>query len=225
MSAPRFSDEMRRECSAAWDAVLAHPFVAGLGDGTLPPSAFRRYMVQDYLFLVEYARVLALATAKAADPGDMGRLAELLNATLNTEMSLHREFAGYVGIPSAEMDGAAMTPACHAYTSHLLAVAWGEPLGVLAASLLPCQLGYAEIGTTLARGGEPDVPEFAQWVQMYASEEYVGLARWLAGRADALAEQAGPNERGRMAAVYRESLRLEHGFWDMALGAEVDGGL
>jgi thiaminase/transcriptional activator TenA len=175
-------------------------------------------MVQDYLFLVEYARVLALAAAKAPALDGMGRLAELLHATLNVEMELHRGFAGRVGIGRGEVEGAAMLPACHAYTSHLLAVAWGQPPSVIAASLLPCQLGYAEIAQRLAQQGLPPVPEYAEWVHAYVADDYVSLARWLAEYADQLGAQASATERDAMERAYRASLRCEHGFWDMALG-------
>ena len=111
-----------------------------------------------------------------------------------------------------------MLPACQAYTSHLLAVAWSEPPAVIAAALLPCQLGYAEIARHLAERGLPPVGEYAEWVQMYVSDDYVRLARWLAEHADGLAESAGARELGRMDAVYRQSLACEHGFWEMAFG-------
>jgi thiaminase/transcriptional activator TenA len=217
-----FSGAMRMASVRDWDAVLGHPFLQGMRDGSLPIDAFRRYMVQDYLFLVEYARVLALAVAKAPGLDGMGRLAELLHATLNVEMELHRGFAGRVGIGRAELEGAEMLPACHAYTSHLLAVAWGQPPSVIAASLLPCQLGYAEIAQRLAELGMPPVPEFAEWVRAYVADEYVSLARWLALYADHFGAQANITERAAMEAAYRASLRYEHGFWDMALGGQGD---
>jgi thiaminase (transcriptional activator TenA) len=216
----RFSASMRRRTSDAWEGVLTHPFIQGIHQGTLPAAAFRVYMIQDYLFLIEYSRVLALAAAKSPTLGGMQRMAELLHATLAVEMQLHRDFAGRLGISAVELEGAKMLPRCHAYTRHLLTVAWSEPVEVIAASLLPCQLGYAEIAATLAAKGTPPIPEHAEWVVAYTADEYVSLARWLGEHADALAEQAGPRLLVRMEEVYGESLRLEHGFWDMAF----DGG-
>jgi thiaminase/transcriptional activator TenA len=216
-----FSARQRVATAADWESVLAHPFLRGMRDGTLPRAAFQRYMVQDYLFLVAYARVLAIASAKAVDLDAMGRMAEMLHATLNVEMALHRGFAERVGIPAPALASAAPLPACQAYTSHLLAVAWSEPLAVIAAALLPCQLGYAEIARHLAAQGPPDVAEYAEWVVAYTAPEYVQLAEWLGGQADALAASAGPRDLDQMERVYRESLRLEHGFWDMALGSDV----
>ncbi len=216
--ASAFSRAARERTAPRWDAVLGHPFLLGLADGSLPEEAFRRYMVQDYLFLVEYARVMALAAAKARDLDSMGRLAELLHATLNQEMQLHRDFCSRVGIGLAELEQSPMLPGCHAYTSHLLAVAWGESAAVLAASLLPCQLGYAEIAAHLARRGRSPVPAYQEWVDAYASDDYVRLALWLGQHADALFVSAGSAERRHMEEVYLESLRLEHGFWDMAWG-------
>ena len=80
---------------------MSIPFVRGLGEGTLPLAQFRFYMCQDYIFLKEYSRVIALAVVKAPELADMGRFADLLNATLNTEMELHRSFAVKFGISTA----------------------------------------------------------------------------------------------------------------------------
>jgi thiaminase/transcriptional activator TenA len=212
---------MRRACAAEWELELAHPFLIGLADGTLPQASFRRYMIQDYLFLIAYARVLALASAKAPDLEGMGKLAELLHATLNVEMELHRGFAARVGIDRGELERAEMLPGCHAYTSHLLAVAWAQPPAVIAAALLPCQLGYAEIAQHLAERGESPVPEYAEWVRAYVADEYVSLAGWLAGYADRLASDASQTEWAAMVRAYQASLRYERGFWDMALGERL----
>jgi thiaminase/transcriptional activator TenA len=210
---------MRSQTQETWQSVLSHPFIAGMRDGTLPAAAFRVYMIQDYLFLVDYSRVLALATAKSASLGGMHRMVELVHATITVEMQLHRDFAGRLGISAAELESAEMLPQCHAYTRHLLAVAWAEPAEVIAACLLPCQLGYAEIAASLAAGGTPPKAEHAEWVAAYTADEYVRLARWLGEHADDLAEQAGPRILDRMDEAYRESLRLEHGFWDMAFSS------
>ena len=87
------SERLRQAVAPIWQKTLTHPFVTGLGDGALPLENFRFYMGQDYVFLIEYSRLLALATAKAPDLDTMGRFANLLDATLNREMALHREFA------------------------------------------------------------------------------------------------------------------------------------
>ena len=100
----RFTEQLRRQTADLRLQVLEHPFVKGIGDGDLPLESFRFYMCQDYVFLVDYCRVLALAVAKADDLETMGRFAGLLHETLNTEMDLHRGFAAKFGISAQELE-------------------------------------------------------------------------------------------------------------------------
>jgi thiaminase/transcriptional activator TenA len=151
-----FTDAIRAKAHPIWDRELKHPFVRGLGDGTLPIDRFRFYLGQDYLFLIGYCRVFALATAKARDLQTFGVFTRLLDETLNTEMQLHRDYCQRLGIAATDLEATAPAPITHAYTRHLLAVAYSGSMADIVATVLPCQLGYAEIGIALAyegRGG------------------------------------------------------------------------
>src|SRR3990172_1131847 len=113
-----FSEELRAGAAAEWGRILDHPFVVGIGDGTLPMRRFRYYMRQDYAFLIDYCRVLALATAKESSLAVMGRLADLLHATLTAEMDLHRAFCARSGISAEELEATEPAPTPLAYTRH-----------------------------------------------------------------------------------------------------------
>src|SRR5260370_34989823 len=67
-----FTHAIRAKAHPIWDRELKHPFVRGLGDGTLPIDRFRFYLAQDYVFLIQYCRVLPLAAAKASGPQTVG---------------------------------------------------------------------------------------------------------------------------------------------------------
>src|SRR5687767_10453722 len=111
----RFSDELRRLAEPIWAAQHAHPFVRGIGDGTLELERFAFWVRQDYLFLIEYARLFGLAAARAPDLETMGRFADLLQATVNTEMELHRGYARQFGIGPEELERVAPTPTTRGY--------------------------------------------------------------------------------------------------------------
>ena len=98
-----FSDELRMKGAPTWDLEKQHPFVTGIGDGSLPLDIFRYYMRQDYIFLIDFCRAISLAVAKAQTVEDMGWFAKLLHETLNTEMSLHIGFCGDLGITEQEL--------------------------------------------------------------------------------------------------------------------------
>lgn len=212
-----FSALLWKKADPIWQKTLHHPFVRGIGDGTLDVEKFKFYIRQDYVFLVEYSRVLALATAKGSDLATMEKFAALLHATLHTEMALHRSYAEKFGISRADLEQTNPAPTAVAYTRHLLGVAALGSLGEIVASLLPCQWGYCEIGSTLVEQGEPPhQPLYGEWIRTYASPEFATLAQWIRTLVDSLGESAGALERVRMEEYFLLSSRYEHAFWDMS---------
>ena len=212
-----FTDDIRARADKLQRAIMSHPFVTGIGDGTLDVERFKHFIRQDYLFLIEYSRVLALAAARAPSLEHMGRFAGLLNDTLNTEMSLHRDYCARFGITEAELEATKPAPTMQAYTDFLVRTGYHGSFGELACALLPCMWGYCEIGLNLAAKGKPsDQPLYAEWIDMYSAPEFKALADWLRGLVDRLAEDASPDERKRMETAYVTSTRYEHSFWDMA---------
>lgn len=216
-----FADESRKLADPIWEQSLAHLFVVGIGAGTLPVEKFKFYVRQDYVFLVEYSRVLALAVAKGHELPVMEKFAELLHATLGTEMALHRSYCGEFGITAEDLAATRPAPTTYAYTRHLLETAWAGSLGEIVASIFPCAWGYWEIGTTLlARGTPAHAPLYARWIEMYASKEYGEVAHWVKSLLDVLGEAASSSERERMRERFLASSRFEHAFWEMAWGME-----
>ena len=216
-----FADDMERESLPIRQSILAHPFVAGVGAGTLETARFKHYVLQDYVYLIDYSRALALAAAKAPDLPTMGWFAQLLDETLNREMDLHRRYCAQFGIDRSELESTIAAPTTVAYTSYLLRLAHQGSFAELVAGLLPCQWGYWEIGDHLARQGEPiDAPLYCQWIQMYADPEFAALADQIRNLANRLGESAGPAEIAAMGQAYLTSLRFEYRFWDMAYNLE-----
>jgi thiaminase/transcriptional activator TenA len=215
--AGRTSAVLRARAAGVWEAQHRHPFVTGVGSGTLPLATFGFWVRQDYLFLVEYGRALALAAARAPDLATMRRLAELAHETLGTEMDLHRSFCGDLGITPADLEEEAMAPTTRAYTDFLVRTAAQADFAEVAAALLPCMWGYSEIGRRLAEGPRPGDPRLAAWIDMYASDEFAALADWCREVVDAAGDDAGPRTREAMARAFVASSRYELAFWQMAL--------
>ena len=216
-----FAEDIERRALPIRQAILAHPFISGVGDGTLEVEKFKYYVMQDYVYLIDYSRVLALAAARAPDLETMGWFAGLLDETLNTEMDLHRSYCAEFGITTEELEETRPAPTTTAYTSFLLKVAHQGSVGELVAALLPCQWGYWEIGDHLARRGEPKAaPLYCKWVQMYAAPEFAALAQSIRDLADRVGEQAGTKELAAMGEAYLTSLRYEYLFWEMAYNLE-----
>jgi thiaminase (transcriptional activator TenA) len=114
--AERFTERLRRETASIWEAQHQHPFVRGIADGTLSLDRFKFWLRQDYVFLIEYAHLLALAAARSPDLETVIRFATLLKETVDTEMSLHRGYAAEFDISSEELERESPAPATRAYT-------------------------------------------------------------------------------------------------------------
>jgi thiaminase/transcriptional activator TenA len=212
---PSFSAELRAAADPIWQAQHEHPFVRGIGDGTLDLDRFKRWVRQDYLFLVEYCRLFGLAAARSPDLDTLRRFAELLQATAVTEMDLHRSYAAEFGITPAELADEEMAGVTRAYTDFLLRTAATGDFAELAAALLPCMWGFSEIGLRLAERGRPADRRYAAWIDSYAAPEFTELAAWCRELVDRLAGDAGPGPRERMRRAFLTSSRYELAFWDV----------
>lgn len=202
---PTLSDRLTRLGQPAVDAQLDHPTVAGIARGDLDPAAFRWWLEQDYLFLLDYVRVFARLAWQAPDH-HLGDLVDLAHATWHDELTLHRSLAGEFG---ADLGGAVKGPACAAYTRFLLDA--GADYGPGLAALLPCMWGYSTLGQRLAQH-PPAEPRYARWVATYADPGFAALARRCAEMLDE-AHAAGLVDEPTATAAFTAGLRHEWEFW------------
>ena len=212
----RFTDEARDAAADLWQAQHDHPFIRGIADGTIDAERFRFFIRQDYLYLIDYARVFALACARAPRLDLMERFAELAHATIGTEMELHRAYAQEWGISRAELEAEQPGPTTRGYSNFLLRTATVGEFGELVAALLPCMWGYSELGRHLAQVPRPAEARYAQWIENYASDEFAELADWCRWACDAAAAETGPAGRERMREAFIACSRYELEFWEAA---------
>ena len=205
-----------------WLSYVDHEFVRGLADGSLPEAAFRHYLVQDYLFLIHFARAYALAAYKGETLDDIGNAMRACSAIVETEMGLHVKFCAGWNIGEAEMAATAEAPATMAYTRYVLERGLAGDLLDLHIALAPCVLGYAEIGLTLAQDPatkRQDNP-YSDWIDMYAGAEYQDVAREAAAFIEALAKRRGAAARlDSLRKTFGDATRLEIAFWQQGLAA------
>lgn len=211
----RASDAFRQAAHAIWEANAAHPFVQGIGDGTLSEERYRFYLAQDYVYLIDFSRFFAVAVAKAPNLAPMERFAKLLDETLHFEMDLQRSLCAEFGISRHELERTRPSPTCLAYTSYLLRVAYEGEAGTLLAALLPCSWGYGEIGLRLRAKGLPPVAHYAKWIQTYASAEYQEIVEWLRMLFDEVLGDLGGMQGSRLQEIFDTSSRWEYLFWEM----------
>jgi len=215
------TDDCYAAATPIWDAQLEHPFVKGLGDGSLEVDRFKRWVLQDYLYLKEFARVFAWAVAKSDRLDAMGWYAGVLNLTLNTEMELHRTYAARFDISPEELEAETMWPTTRAYTDFLVRTSADGDMADLLAALLPCAWGYVHIGQHLAERSPPEDQRYADWIGQYSSQEFADAAEWLKTELDRVATGASEQKRKRLIDLFVLSSRYEWEFWEMCWNGEA----
>ena len=193
---------LKQGAGPLWTRYVNHPFVRGLADGTLPQVAFRRYLTQDYLFLIHFVRATALAGYKSTELEDLHAAAAGMTALL-AEMRLHVTYCAEWGLSEPEV---AIEPE---------AVETAGDLLDLHVALAPCVLGYAEIGNALEHQATAENP-YAPWITSYAGDEYQQAARAAMTTLARVGLRSGADGRfSDLQANFDTAVRLETAFWDM----------
>ncbi|MPY76122.1 MAG: thiaminase II [Alphaproteobacteria bacterium] len=220
MAGVKLFDHLKEACAWEWNRYIRHEFVRRLGDGTLPESAFRHYLQQDYLFLIHFARAYALAGYKAETLADLRAAAATMSALVDTEMRLHVGYCAGWGLTEAEMEALPEEPATIAYTRFVLERGMAGDLLDLHVALAPCVIGYAEIGQWLDEDPATlrDDNPYADWIAMYAGADYQKVAAAAAGNLDLLmARRGGSGRLDALVQTFRAATELEVSFWQMGL--------
>ena len=216
----RFRDRMWGAMEPIFARILAHPFLSGLADGTLPRDSFRHYVVQDALYLVDYARALALVGAKAPDEGAIAMFASHARGALEVERSLHEGLLVELGVAPEQLRVAPTTPTTLAYTSYLLRSCHQGSFSEGLAAVLPCYWIYAEVGAALLARSSPD-PLYARWIGTYGGEEFGKIVADVLALVDRTGASASACEQSAMREHVVTTSRYEWMFWDASWRREA----
>jgi thiaminase/transcriptional activator TenA len=212
---------LREAAAAEWSGYTWHPFVQALSAGTLPLPAFRTYLVQDYLFLVHFARAKALAVVKGESLAAMREKAAAVLAILD-ETKLHLKYCADWGLDEAAVVATPETAETVSYTRWVLDRGLHGDILDLEVALAPCTVGYGEVALRILAdpARRADGNAYQSWIDAYAGDEYQAMARAAAARIDALGVSHGGEARfARLAADFAEAARLEQRFWQQGLDA------
>ncbi len=215
-----FTGELWRSIEPIYAAILVHPFVRGLTDGSLSRERFRFYAVQDALYLRDFARALALTAARAPRDEWIIMFSEHAAGALRVERTLHESFFGEWGLTPSAVANTPLAPTNLAYTSYLMAVAQGTPFHEGLAALLPCYWIYWEVGTALERAGSSD-PLYTRWIGTYAAEEFGSLVKAVLEVTNEMAASLTPAQQEAMRRHFLTTSRYEWMFWDMGWRREA----
>jgi thiaminase/transcriptional activator TenA len=208
------AEQLWSSIDATYEAILEHPFIGGLTDGTLDRAAFRFYVIQDAHYLREFARALSVAAARAPEERDIAMFNDHAAGALAVERQLHESFFSDFGLSGADVAATPMAPTNLAYTSYLLAVAYGGSFPEALGALLPCYWIYWEVGKRLLERGSPDAL-YQRWIATYGGEDYGVIVQAVLALTDRVGENLGTGERDGVLRHFQTTARYEWMFWDM----------
>jgi thiaminase/transcriptional activator TenA len=216
----RFSQELRRRGERIWQAIDRHPFLRELHAGTLSMERFTYFVLQDYVYLLDFAQVLCQAGARSPDLETLELFARHALAAVEVERSFHTTFGQTLGMGREQLDAVGKAPVTAAYIAHLQSVARGGALSEIVAAVLPCYWIYGEVGHRLYRGRPRKPKIFRQWIEIYASESFWQPVREQLELTDKLGARADRRTKRAMTAHFMLSSRYEYMFWEQAYRLE-----
>jgi len=210
-----FTNELWRSITSIYSEILAHRFLRALTDGTLTEDRFRFYVLQDALYLREYARALSLAGVRSPDEGALVMFNEHSAGAITVERSLHEGFLKDLGVAREEAEATKASPTTLAYTSFLLRTATLGDYPEVLGAVLPCYWIYWEVGKALLERGSPNVL-YKRWIDTYGGEEFGTLVEAVLDLTDRVSEDLNPSQRVHVKEAFVTTSRYEWMFWDAA---------
>ena len=217
----RFTSRLWAGIEPIYAEILRHPFLDGLADGTLDRQVFRFYVIEDALYLHEFARAVAILGGKAPHPDITAALCGDAVATIEAEREQLGQFLTELGGSREDLFTRQPAPTNRAYTSYFLSQVHAQPFHEGLAAVLPCYWIYAEVGKELLKRPSSPDPLFRRWIESYGSDEYDAVVQRVVQLTDDVAEGLGPDARKAMAQHFAMSSRYEWMFWDMAWRQEA----
>ena len=205
-----------------WILYTKHEFLKKLSAGTLKEEKFLNYLIQDYLFLIQFSKAWSLAILKSDNLEEMKIAASTVNDLINFEMELHITLCANYGISKSDLENADEENANIAYTRYVLELGYSGDFLDLLSSLAPCVLGYGEIGLN-CQNSNPKTLMYKKWIETYSSIEYQNVCENVSGLIDkAFLLRLGTNFENtykwkKVNQIFKKATLLEVDFWNMAI--------
>ena len=201
-----------------------HPFIKGIENGNLDIEKFKFYMIQDYLYLYDYAKLFAIGILKSDNNDDMKLFASSLDSTLNTEMAIHRGYMERLGISEEDVSNTETSLINLSYTNYMLSIAQKGGQKEVIIALLSCAWTYAEIAKKINENNSSAKEHdfYGEWVSGYLDDSFQNIAQWFLTRVDQFGEYLSDVEKTQLTNIFRNCCVYELKFWDMAEKQSLD---
>ena len=213
-----FSRGLKTKAGKIWEDGYNHPFVQELGKGTLDREKFRFYLLQDYLYLLQYSKVFAIAAVKSDTEELMTGFTKSQYFILANEMNVHREYMAGFGVTQEEMLSVKSSLYNRTYTANMLSFGLTGGLAEVLASVFPCAWTYADYGKRLKEQYKDKLESnfYKTWIETYAGDDFSNSFEWFYDALDNLVANMTNKQREKIEEIFISSVEFEYLFWDMA---------
>jgi thiaminase/transcriptional activator TenA len=218
-----FSRNLKAKAAKVWEDGYNHPFVQELGMGTLDKERFKFYLLQDYLYLLQYSKVFAIAAVKSDTEELMTNFTKAQYYILAGEMDVHREYMANFGITQAEVLAVKSSLYNRTYTANMLSYGLTGNLAEILSSVFPCAWTYADYGKRLKAQYADKLSEnfYKTWIENYAGDEFSASFEWFYDALDNLVSNMTQEQRIKIEEIFISSVEFEYLFWDMAYNRKM----
>lgn len=212
-----FTQKCVQDSLPIWEQCLNSPFLQKLENGTLDPACFLGYIVDDSLYLREYAKVFAWGMTKAETMADIRTCYSLLSFVNEAEDSTRLSYLHQYGVTDEEIQHLPQRPENRAYTAYMIDAAKKGGLAECMMACLPCMLSYGWIfQKLLSRSPSVQDTPYGPLVRDYAGEGYENACQAWAEAADRLCDHLPPQRQDACMQIFRECSLHELHFWEMS---------
>ena len=212
-----FARSLKAKAGNVWEDGYNHPFVQELGAGTLSKERFKFWLLQDYLYLLQYAKVFAMATVKSDTEEIMTNFTSIQHYIFSSEMNVHREYMAKFGVTKEEISAVKASLYNRTYTANMLSYGLTGSLVEILATIFPCAWTYSDYGRRLKEqyAGNLENNFYKTWIEKYASDDFASSFDWICDTLDILVEKMDDKQREKIADIFTSSVEFEYLFWDM----------
>jgi len=204
--------KLKSSCKQEWLEYTNHKFLTDLVNDKLPDKNFKKYLVQDYIFLQQFLKILSLSVYKSGSFEEINRSVNFIKG-IDHEIKLHVSYCKKWNIPLKSLNNIKVEKANSAYTDHVLNVGKnGNNLDIFSC-LSPCIIGYGEIGFNLSKVKDWKKSKYKSWIKMYSSKEYQQVAKENINYLDILFKKNKNINTNKIIKNFKKSTILEKKFW------------
>lgn len=210
----KFSSQAWKNIDRIYNAILTMQFLQELEAGSLSREVFQHYIIQDAIYLGEFARVLAIISAKASDPDIQLQFASNARDAIQVERSLHENFFTKFAITTEVALATEPSPTCLNYTNFLIATAYQDSFPIIVAAVLPCFWIYSEVGKYIKKSALSNTNPYQTWIDTYGDPDFEKSVEDVIDVVDRAAAQVSIKEQEAMNRAFYRASQFEWMFWD-----------